>query len=71
MAKRKKAAAKPIKAAAPVVATEKPPWNVYSTMLLLALLAMILGCVIFTLELQAYDWKTSPTPADVLKGMGN
>ena len=69
MAKKKKTSApKPAKAAKPrstAIAAEKPPWNVYSTMLLLSLLAVILGCVLFLLELSAYDWKANPKPSDL------
>jgi hypothetical protein len=35
---------------------EKQSFNVYSMMLLLALLAIIIGCIFLTLELKAYDW---------------
>lgn len=35
---------------------EKQTWNIYSMMLLLALLAIIIGCVFLILELKAYDW---------------
>lgn len=36
---------------------EKQPWNIYSMMLLLALLAIIIGCIFLILELKAYDWQ--------------
>ncbi|MEX2186084.1 MAG: hypothetical protein WD875_04785 [Pirellulales bacterium] len=36
---------------------DKQTWNVYSMMLLLALLAIVIGCIFLVLELKAYDWK--------------
>lgn len=36
---------------------EKQPWNIYSMMLLLALLAIIIGCIFLIRELKAYDWQ--------------
>jgi hypothetical protein len=36
---------------------EKQPWNIYSMMLLLSMVAIIIGCIFLTLELKAYDWK--------------
>jgi hypothetical protein len=49
---------------------EKQPWNVYSMMLLLALIAIIIGCIFLTLELKAYDWKLdAKVSADHLRGV--
>lgn len=48
-----------VKASRPVeeeVEYEKQSFNIYSMMLLLALLAVIIGCIFLTLELKAYDW---------------
>jgi hypothetical protein len=61
------ARAKVTKTVAPTVEYEKQPWNVYSMMLLLALLALIIGIVFLCLELSAYNWdynaKTAPRTA--------
>ncbi|HEY1068788.1 MAG TPA: hypothetical protein VGE52_21880 [Pirellulales bacterium] len=35
----------------------KPVYDVYTTMLMLALLALILACVMLGLELNKYEWK--------------
>ena len=35
---------------------DKQSFNIYSMMLLLALLAIIIGCIFLTLELKAYGW---------------
>lgn len=48
---------------------EKQPWNIYSMMLLLALLAIIIGCIFLILELKAYDWQLdAKVSADRLRG---
>jgi hypothetical protein len=48
---------------------EKQPWNVYSMMLLLSMIAIIIGCIFLTLELKAYDWKLdAKASADHLVG---
>jgi hypothetical protein len=56
--------------AAEEVEYEKQPWNIYSMMLLLALLAIIIGCIFLTLELKAYDWQLdAKVSADHLGGL--
>jgi hypothetical protein len=40
----------------------KPPrFDVYSMMLLIALIALIIGCVFLGLEMQEYDWQPKPS----------
>ncbi len=38
------------------VVVEKPGWNVYTTLLLLSVLALIIGCVCLYMEMDAYEW---------------
>jgi hypothetical protein len=48
-----------VKAAEGIV-LEKPRWNIYSTMLLVSLLSLLIGCFFLAAELKSYDWKTDP-----------
>ncbi len=38
------------------VVVEKPGWNVYTTLLLLSVLALIIGSVCLYIEMEAYHW---------------
>ncbi len=38
------------------VVVEKPGWNVYTTMLLISMIALIIGCVCLKFEMDAYKW---------------
>jgi hypothetical protein len=49
--------------AAEGIVLEKPRWNIYSTMLLVSLLALLIGCFFLGAELKSYDWKTDPKTA--------
>lgn len=40
-----------------VPAPRKPVYDVYTTMLMIALTGLILACVMLGLELNKYDWK--------------
>jgi hypothetical protein len=55
-------AKKRIKASEGIV-LEKPRWNIYSTMLLVSLLSLLIGCFFLAAELKTYDWKTDPRTA--------
>lgn len=50
--------------------TEKPETNVFTVMLLLAFLALVVGCVLMHLELERFGpeypyWTTPPLPPGV------
>jgi hypothetical protein len=45
--------------AAEGIVLEKPRWNIYSTMLLVSLIALLIGCFCLAGELSQYDWKTT------------
>ena len=38
------------------VVVEKPGWSVYTTMLLISMLALILGCICLYVEMESYHW---------------
>jgi hypothetical protein len=42
---------------APTVLTKKSPWNAYNVLLLIGLCALVLGCVMLTLELVRYGFQ--------------
>ncbi len=48
------------------VVVEKPGWNVYTTMLLLSMLALILGCICLYFEMVSYNWETNAKKAKVV-----
>lgn len=41
-------------ASAPSVLTKKSPWNVYTVMLILSLLALLIACICLWLEIREY-----------------
>ena len=51
-----------LKSAKGGVLVHKPRSNVYTVMLVLALLAIIVGCVFLWLELQTYEGQIQPPP---------
>lgn len=40
----------------PSVITKKPVWNVYSVMLIVALISMLMACLFLTLEINRYGF---------------
>ncbi len=48
---------------------KKPKWDVYSTMLMVALVALILGCVALGMEMDRYEWKMKAPPGIVLPSL--
>ncbi len=42
------------------VVLEKPRANAYTAMLVLAFLALVVGCLFLSAELKLYDWKIKP-----------
>lgn len=60
--KAKKTKTKKSKSSSPAVALEKPGMNVYTVMLMLALLAMTVACMVLYMELGRFGdypwWKT-------------
>ena len=39
---------------------KQPGWDVYSTMLILSLTSLVIGCVLLVLEMQEYGWELGP-----------
>jgi hypothetical protein len=57
----KKSAKKPAKKPAPEarrgVAVEKPKANIYTVLLTLSFVAVLIGCLCLSLEMNAYNWE--------------
>ena len=51
----------------PSVITKRPQWNVYTVMLLVALVCLLMGCLFLFLEISAYggwgSWRGAPLSA--------
>jgi len=45
------------------IAVRKPGIDIYTVLLIIAVIALLIGILLFALELHAYNWTVNPTAA--------